>query len=192
MLLQEIALPPVDQIKIWFLAVNDYITDNKSTPEFEVAIRKLLYVFPKCKYTGDMYRVLNLDINAITKDPTPQGLNSIFSQYKTTNKRNLFGWSKDLDQAEAQFIKNAPQKVGISIHQYHVGVDVGTLYNMLHKSFPNFFEDGDARLGLNLANEEGEVISTTSPDAQVIQVYVRGKTYSIQELPKVVKYLKGL
>ena len=61
MLLCEVVTPPEEQIESWFKSVNDYVIDNKSSSDFEVAIRKLLYVFPKCKYTGDLYRILNLD-----------------------------------------------------------------------------------------------------------------------------------
>lgn len=187
MLLCEVVTPPEEQIESWFKSVNDYVIDNKSSSDFEVAIRKLLYVFPKCKYTGDLYRILNLDKNMILQNPTPQGIDNLFAQYKKTHKRNLYGWSKDLDSAEVQFLKNDPQKIGVACHQYHVGVDVGMLYDLLKKNYPNLFVSSDSKLGFNLAKEENEVISATSEDAKAIQLYVRGKVYSMQELPKISK-----
>lgn len=187
MWLCEVANIPEEQIESWFTSVNNYVIDNKSTSDFEVAVRKLLYIFPRCKFTGDLYRIVNLDIEQVSQDPTPQGLNRIFTEYKQTHKRNLYGWSKDLDSAEVQFLKNDPQKVGVACHQYHVGVDIGMLYDQLKKNYPNLFISSDAKLGFNLAKEENEVISATSQDARVIQLYARGKTYSIQELSKISK-----
>lgn len=189
MLLNEIAQPSSEDIMKWFTAVNRYVISNISGPDFEVAIRKLLYVFPKSKFTGDMYRAISLDSQSIAKNPSAEGIMNSLNNYKSQHKRNLYGWAKELDQAET-FAVQGHDKFVVMVHQYHVGIDLQVLYQNINKTMPSVFSSSEFKEGLQNVMQEGEVVATIAPEAQIVQFHVANKLFSASQFEKALAFFK--
>ena len=136
--------------------------ESGDTHGLDLAARKAIYTFPNCVYKGKMFRILDNDFEEDVRNEVPlQYVAREMHAYAITNKRKVFGWSKNMDG-----ISNLAYKSelfgGFVIEQHHVGLDVYKLYQqVLSLNHPEFDEEYFAYTQVTM-KEEQEILSAMS------------------------------